>query len=77
MPVSTTIHNYFEKKFGVSLQKAAGNPEIVARLRVVNGEKPHQISMQEEDFGRGHIFLNSPVSAEEADRETLKMLARW
>jgi len=77
MAYLSATRDYFQKKFGVSLQEAAGNPEVVQRLRAVNGEKPNKISMQEEDFGRGHVFLKQSVSAEQADRETLRMFSRW
>ena len=77
MPLTNNVHNYFERRYGVSLNDAAGNPEVMEKLRVTNGEPPRKIMMCEENYGRGHVFFNQNVSAQEADCETVKMLLRW
>lgn len=73
---SPVINEFFQHRFGYSLNEVAGNPELVDRLRVVNGEHPREISMQQENFHRGLVIADRFVSAQSADTETMMMLKR-
>lgn len=71
------IDVYFEKMFGVSVGQAAGNPDVMKHLRRVHGHPQDHSSMQEENFGRGHVFFNRSISADLADQDTMYILSNW
>jgi hypothetical protein len=66
--LSPATRAYFEKKYGVTLKDAAGNPDITAKLRAIHQPAP--------DAPAEAVHSHS-TSATQADAETLRMLRKW